>query len=115
LLGGTSKQPAQITPEAKYLLSQLGGINNIGKIAEANGEGGVGNDRDLAAFAYLTGLKANTYDYEKFKNYTQKQHIAELKNLLVPKEERQQNTAVQQAILEKKRNLQRAKKIGTTN
>lgn len=79
LLGGTPDEPAQISPEARYILQNLApSLENAGKLVDKTK---TSDEEAIAAAKILGGVGAYSFDAENFKKTALKNRLSQLKRV----------------------------------
>jgi len=84
LLGGTKDEPAQMNPYVRYILKNIGSLENLSKVMMASGqtrEGQPVSDKALALLKWIGGLSGYSYDVEKYTKWSDRDRLKELRDI----------------------------------
>ncbi|MDD3414829.1 MAG: hypothetical protein PHY47_12615 [Lachnospiraceae bacterium] len=84
LLGGTKKDKAQIDPYLRYILQNIGSLENVSKLIEKSSdrvEGQIMSDKAIAALNALGGVKLYSYDVDKYREWALRDRLKQLRDI----------------------------------
>ena len=84
IMGGTKKEPAQMDPYVRYVLKNIGSLENLSKIGMASSQTRKGqpvSDKALAIIKWIAGLSGYSYDVDKYVKWSDRDRLSELRQL----------------------------------